>query len=125
MPIYLYLLSLETNLVIRISYCFIALAVVVCEKRVLEMKSQTKRWPIQNLITINLSKFFVLCPICFIFDLLIVDLSLFLYLFVCLFFFLFTDNFWNVQIFTKPSAKCQVKYLGENNLRIFFTDYQK
>ena len=124
MPVYLYLLPLETNLVIRISYCFIALAVVVCEKRVLEMKSQTKRWPIQNLITINHSKFFVLCPICFIFDLPIADL-LFLYLFVCLFFFLFTDNFWNVQIFTKPSAKCQVKYLGENNLRIFFTDFQK
>ena len=123
MPIYLYLLSLETNLVIRISYCFIALAVVVCEKRVLEMKSQTKRWPIQNLITINLSKFFVLCPICFIFNLPIADLFLFLYLFVC--FFLFTDNFWNVQIFTKPSAKCQVKYLGENNLRILFTDFQK
>ena len=123
MSIYLYLLSLETNLVIRISYCFIALAVVVCEKRVLEMKSQTKRWPIQNLITINLSKFFVLCPICFIFNLPIADLFLFLYLFVC--FFLFTDNFWNVQIFTKPSAKCQVKYLGENNLRILFTDFQK
>ena len=124
MPVYLYLLPLETNLVIRISYCFIALAVVVCEKRVLEMKSQTKRWPIQNLVTISHSKFFVLCPICFIFDLPIADL-LFLYLFVCLFFFLFTDNFWNVQIFTKPSAKCQVKYLGENNLRIFFTDFQK
>ena len=123
MSIYLYLLSLETNLVIRISYCFIALAVVVCEKRVLEMKSQTKRWPIQNLITINLSKFFVLCPICFIFNLPIADLFLFLYLFVC--FFLFTDNFWNVQIFTKPSAKCQVKYLVENNLRILFTDFQK
>ena len=89
MPVYLYLLPLETNLVIRISYCFIALAVVVCEKRVLEMKSQTKRWPIQNLITINLSKFFVLCPICFIFDLPIADLLLFLYLFVCLFFFVY------------------------------------
>ena len=87
MPVYLYLLPLETNLVIRISYCFIALAVVVCEKRVLEMKSQTKRWPIQNLITINLSKFFVLCPICFIFNLPIADL--FLFLFVCLFFFVY------------------------------------